>query len=203
MEKDLPSYYESNLKILKKHHQKTWALVTSLQDDFIAEICRSTDGKPNLKVFDENGSGFYLHASSDPELEIPQFLDMITKDSTSFVALLGMGLGYTPRAILKQRSYLQRFVLFELEPNVFKLSLKLIDLSEMLSDPRLLLCVGADPDIENLLKEVSSSLMTENIQTLKHLPSFEYNKEYATLENRLSLSAGEFRFQDPSVCAFR
>jgi len=193
MKSDLPDFYESNLSLLEKHYPDIYKIMTESPPDPMGEIFLSPDGKPNLKVVNKEGKPINLHDANDPEAEVPQFLKMVPENSTGFVALLGMGLGYTPLALLQQRPYIRHLAVFELEPGIFRHALQYRDLSSMLSDPRLMLSVSRDPEVPKVLAPANRALQLEAIHTLSHLPSFSFdNAAYQELSDKVFACVNSF-----------
>lgn len=192
MEIQKNDYYESNLALLKLYHKRVWEDLQSYQASFHTEVFSSSDGKLNLKLKNGDNDLVSLHDETDPEKEIPQFLDMIEEDATGVVLLTGMGLGYTPMAILRERKHVQHLVLFDLIPDIFVQSMKHMDLSSLLSDPRLTLGIGPEPDIESVLEPIQLSLQLESIHNLKHIPTFSIDKNrYETFNEKLFTIANQ------------
>ena len=193
MKSDLPDFYESNLSLLEKHYPDIYKIMTESPPDPMGEIFLSPDGKPNLKVVNKEGKVINLHVATDPEAEVPQFLKMVPENSTGFVALLGMGLGYTPLALLQQRAYIRHLAVFEQEPGIFRQALQCMDLSSMLSDPRLMLSVSRDPEVPKVLAPANRALQLEAIHTLSHLPSFSFdNAAYQELSDKVFACVNSF-----------
>ncbi len=186
MESGMKDYFESNISLLKKYHNNIYKMMVNISPDPRAEVIISKNGKPNLKVRNGDNTSIFLHEAANPELEIEQFLNMVPENSTGVVTLLGMGLGYTPMALLKNRKNIRHLAVFELEPGIFRHALSLMDLSPMLSDPRLLLSIGNKPSIADVFSTASLSLQLENIHTLTHTRSISVNeKAYEDLNKKI------------------
>lgn len=203
MKQGFSEYYEANLSLLKKHHFHVWEMMTSQDVMPVGEIFYSSKGKINLKVVAADGKVFFLHDSTDPEAEVPLFLDMVGKSSMGVVALIGIGLGYTPLALLRERRNIRHLAVFEADPGMFLQALNHMDLSSMLSDPRLILNIGKEPVVEKLLAPAARALKLEPIHMLQHMPSFAldnsaYEKLYDLVfghANQLNIGAATtFRF---------
>lgn len=180
------SQYEANMAVLKEFQPKVWQYLVDNNPEPTGQIVVSPTGKLNLMVESENGPGGLLHDTADPEAEVPQFLQMIPEDSTGFVALVGMGLGYTPLAILQQRKSIRHLAVFDVHPGVFVQAMHHVDLAPMLSDRRLLLSITPHPNYEEVLAPAGRALLVEAIHTLKHVPSFVFDPEaYEKLSNKL------------------
>ncbi len=169
-------FYQKNIALLQKHHPEVWQTLCEDTGDAHGKILPSPDGKPNLRITTGDGEEITLHDHNDPEAEIPLFLNMIPADSTGVVVLIGMGLGYTPLAILRSRPNIRHLAVFDLEPGVFKQALHAMDLSPALSDRRLILGIGHTPPVAALLAPAHKALQLETIHNLQHLPSFALNR---------------------------
>jgi len=186
MNQEYIDYYESNLELLKKNQPSVWEQITRNQPEAIGEISFAPDGNPNLTVTNDQGKKIVLHNTADPENESQALLKKIPKNHKGFVAILGMGLGYHSLSILKECPHLQYLAVFELEPGIFIQALKFIDLSSLLKDPRLILCIGSETTIENALAPASRTIQLENSNVLHHLTSFDFkSSEYNKLKDDL------------------
>ena len=186
-------YYETNMVVLKKYHKSLWDRINNFQASCNIDVFYTAEGKPNLKVNQHDGSVLYLHDENDPEKEVPLFLDMIPKDSSDVILLTGIGLGYTPMAILKERKNIQYVAVFDLIPDIFAHALHYMDLTAMLADPRLILSIDPEPDIDSVLAPANLALQLENIHNLKHVPSFALDQEgYETLNAKVFTIANQY-----------
>ncbi len=203
MKSDLPDFYDSNLSLLKKHHPHVWKTMTESPPEPVGEVFMSPNGKLNLRVENGEGKVIDLHIATDPEAEVPQFLDLVPENSTGVVILLGMGLGYTPLALLQQRPHIRHLAVFELEPGIFKQALHYMDLSSGLSDPRLILSITRNPEVPKVLAPATRALQLEAIHTLRHLPSFSINNSaYKELNDKLFECVNMFNIGGATKLAF-
>jgi Tfp pilus assembly protein PilF len=168
----LPNFYEANVALLKGHHPHIWQSIVASPPEPTGEILLSPGEKPNLKITTASGKVGSLHRYENPEMETKHFLDMVPEDSTGVVAFLGLGLGYSPLQLLQHRPNVRHFVVFELHPGIFVRALRLMDLSPLLSDRRVTLSVGPEPDISKVFKSANRALQLENAHLLQHPPSF-------------------------------
>lgn len=177
------NFFDANMAVLKEAHPHVWTLFQENHFELMGEIRRSPSGKLNLVVTDKEGRQTFLHDQNDPEAEVPQFLAMVPEESTGFIAMVGMGLAYAPMTILKKRPYIRHLAVFDRHPGILFQAMHHLDLTPLLSDPRLLLGIGPEPDIHGLLIPATRALLVEAIHTLKHVPSFRldpagYDKLY-------------------------
>ena len=170
-------YYDANLELLKKHHFTTWEYITQNQPEPLGEISHAPNGNPNLIVTDSHGNLVTLHNETNPEKEALDFLERVPEDHKGFVAILGMGLCYSIFRILKERPQLQRLAIFELEPGIFVQTLRHMDLSPILKDSRLILSIGTNIMLPEVLAAAARTLQLENASVFHHQPSFNFNLE--------------------------
>ena len=168
----LPNFYEANVALLKVHHPHIWHSLATSPPTPTGEILLSPGEKPNLQVTTTSGQVGSLHQYEDPEIETQPFLNMVSEDSTGVVAFLGLGLGYSPLQLIRYRPHVRHFVLFELDPGIFVRALHLMDLGPLLSDRRVTLSVGPDPDIPEVFRPADRALQLESAHLLQHPPSF-------------------------------
>jgi Tfp pilus assembly protein PilF len=203
MKPDLPDYYESNLDLLKKHHPHVYKTMAESSPEPVGEVFISPKGKPNLRVVNREGKVVKLHDEFNPEDEVFQFLEIVPENSTGFVSLIGMGLGYSVLALIQQRPYLRHLAVFELEPGIFKQALHYMDLSPALSDPRLMLSITPNPEVEKILEPAGRALRLETIHTLKHIPSFSFNNgAYKKISDKLFDYVNDFNLEGGTKLAF-
>lgn len=169
------NFYESNLKLLKKYHSEVWKPFFEEPPKPLGTIFFTSNNKPNLTATNTRGNLITLHNENDPERDSIDNLNRIPKSHKGFVAILGMGLGYGILEILKERPLLQYMAVFELEPGIFIQALRYSDLSPILKDPRLILCIGAATKISQTLANASRTLQLEDANIINHFPSFNFD----------------------------
>ena len=126
-----------------------------------------------------------MHQDTAADIIDDNFLEYIPVNSTGFICILGMGLGYGPLAVVRNRPQARHIAIFELDPTIFQATLHYTDLADLLSDPRLLLSITESPEVSQVLATGIPALMLESIHTLRHLPSFIINKKYELVEKQL------------------
>jgi len=197
---DSGEIYEKNMVVLEEKHKPLWERIKAHEPSLMIEVFYNTNSnsagnKPNLKVTKEDGSVHYLHDQDDPEKEVPLFLEMVSEDANGVVLLTGMGLGYTPKAILEHRKKIRYLILFDLILDVFYHALHYMDLTSMLADPRLILSFGPDQDIEKTFGPANLVLQLESIHHLKHMPSFALDEEkYEIFSDDVYKKANQYSF---------
>lgn len=162
----MPDYYRSNLKVLKKYHPELCEAIANTSDDFSGELVESPGGFPNIKIT-INGKPYLLHTKSDFEHDVSS-LQSLSQDRYSVVVLVGMGLGYFLTTVLNNCPNLQKIIVFEPEPWIFKQAMKAFDYMRILSDSRFIFGVGKEMDVAAVLKKANRALQMENVHIMKH-----------------------------------
>jgi Tfp pilus assembly protein PilF len=182
----LPDFYEANIALLRCNHPELCERLTANPPEPAGELLVSPGDKPNLKVPTASGQIGSLHRYEDPELEAQHFLDLVAEHSTGVVTFLGLGLAYSPLQLVLQRPDVRHFVLFELDPGIFVRALHLMDLSPLLSDRRVTLSVGPEPNVPEVFKPAERALQLESTHLLQHPPSFAIAPEaYSRLHGQV------------------
>ncbi len=175
MKQSLTDYYDQNIALLKKTQPLAWETIKNSPPEPIGEICHAADGRPNLKVISNTGSTVYLHNKEKPQLDGLHVLQDVPQEMNGTVVMYGMGLGYGPLMLIRERPDMRHLVIFELNPGIFIQALHAIDLSILLSDHRLILSIGEAPDIDRILLPTVPNLQTECSCIIAHQPSLSLN----------------------------
>lgn len=175
MEGNHPDFFEKNCALLKKRHPLVWQLFAGALPKAEGEIILAANGRPNLWTTDQNGNSGALHLIDDPEAESSQFLDMVPENFEGTVTLTGMGLGYTPMALIQHRPGIRFLAVFEPNAGIFLQALHALDLTPLLADPRTILGIGPEQDVAAVMGPASTAMQLESIHNLQHLPSFSLN----------------------------
>lgn len=180
------SLFTRNLDLLRRNHPAIFELLNQDQELF-GEIFPSPSGKPNLQAKNPQGQNIIFHDQPDPETEIPTYLKSVAPTSTGVVIMIGMGLGYSPQALVTQRDGIRNLILCEPHLGIFRQALRSVDLTPLLSDPRVTLNIGPSVlgNIEQALQPAARALQLENAHILRHLPSFQYDGAYEALNKKI------------------
>ncbi|HIJ79501.1 MAG: DUF115 domain-containing protein [Desulfobulbaceae bacterium] len=186
MQQNLTDFYTKNMALLKTHHPHVWETMIATQPNPVGEIFVNDSQKPNLRIVNPQKEVITMHSDTDPEGVADNFLNKLPEESTAFVSILGMGLGYGALAVTQKCPNVRHIAIFELNPGIFIQALQHMDLSLLLTDHRVTLDVSESPDIVKTLSAGKRALMMEDIHNLKHLPSFSLNPEnYKNLYNQV------------------
>ena len=193
-------FFKKNMATLKKNHPHLWAILTQSPPEPVGEICPAPNGKPNLWVNNQEGNRISLHIPDDPEIEIRQFLDVVAENFNGIITLTGMGLGYAPLALTQQRPAVRHLTVFEPNAGIFLQALHALDLTPLLTDPRVILGIGPDLDVGTIMVPAHKAMQLENIQNLQHLPSFALNPDqYSTLHANIYNHCSSFNIEGITI----
>ncbi len=142
--------FNRNLAVLKRH-PAAFQLVGAFSSHFSPEKYRieaAKNGQPTLILHEAGIRPLAFHSRYDPQAEAVKQV-ATSYDGQSHILLLGFGLGYMAEEILQQLKTPvggpQLFVV-EPDPAVFVAAMQARDLSRLLADHRIALCVGMGPD---------------------------------------------------------
>lgn len=191
---------KKNMATLKKNHLQVWEFLTHFPLEPAGEVCPAPNGKPNLWVNNQEGDRVSLHIKDAPEIEARQFLDVVAENFNGILTLTGMGLGYAPLALIQQRPMVRHLAIFEPNAGIFLHALHALDLTPLLSDPRVILGIGPDLDVGAIMSPAHKAMQLENIQNLQHLPSFALNHEqYSSLHEAIYNHCSSFNIEGITV----
>jgi hypothetical protein len=128
-----------NLSLLKSLHPKTYEIISNTQPSLEYEVSLSKSGLPTLSYLGVKGNKKYLLSKYDPAQEAKRFIKSIdTNDATNFI-VIGIGLGYHIKELIKTTSELSRILVMENDSSLIRLAFETNDLKEILTHPGLTL----------------------------------------------------------------
>lgn len=164
-------HYSANISLLQRHHPHLWQYLQQHRPRIIGEIFHTPDGNPNLKAVNHEAQTIIFHKSEELA-EKDTYLNRIPAEYAGVITLVGMGLGYTPLDILRHRKRIRHMVIFEPQPGIFLQALNNMDLSPLLTNPKVIIVLGSPPDIEQALGRAGRAIMLEDTHFMRHLTSF-------------------------------
>lgn len=175
-------HFEKNMVLLKANHPDAFKLVSGDDGPVTGtEFVLTGKKKPNLKAKNPENEWVFIHNQEDPGSETEVFLSMIEENSTGVGIMFGMGLGYSVFELLKKRKKLRYMIVFELNVEFFIHAMGQMDLTEVLTDKRVVLCIGEPGELKYLMAPVNKALMLEDIHTLNLQNCFRVNHAYDKL----------------------
>lgn len=165
-------HLDANLALLKKHHPQAWQTVMDYTGEPLGVFQPTEDGSPNLMVTTEAGEEIFLHDTSAPLAELADYYELVPENASGVAIFIGMGLGYSPPAMLQSRSRLRHLVVVEPETGIFIQALHARDLAPLFTDRRVSIAIGPDIDVPALLAPMARALQLESFYILQHMPCF-------------------------------
>ncbi|WP_425448034.1 6-hydroxymethylpterin diphosphokinase MptE-like protein [Dethiothermospora halolimnae] len=183
------SLYKRNLEIIKDKYPVLYRKVLNTKVDERENITIKTKSEDyTVRVVNSDGinnSQNFIHSKYNPRREAKRFANNQLKSREKTNIIYGFGLGYHIEEILKLLDNKNKLYVFELNLQIFKLALKLRDLSKLLLDSRLILIVDNN---EKTLASKMKPLLKENRKFISYSPSVkaipnQYNKFKFIMEN--------------------
>jgi Tfp pilus assembly protein PilF len=179
------NYFQKNMGLLKKNHPELLKTISRDKPSDTTQLAFGRNQKPNLKVKTDENEYIWIHDPIDPGIESETFLSMVKEDSTGVVLMLGMGLGYSVLELLKKRKKIQHLIVFELNIDFFVQALQHMNLAELLTDRRVMICLGEQADLPFFMAPANRALMLEDIHTLNLQSCFRANSAYEQLSSQV------------------
>lgn len=155
------------MAVLKSHHPKIHETMKEVPAPAKAPTCDPSN-IPSISVKNDNGSLSELPYAVTLNQEAEHILAKVSEDSSGMACLLGLGLGFGAQELIKKRPGLRHLVIFEQNPVIFAHALRMIDLTQLLSDSRVILSVTEHPDVPKILLPAIRALMLEDIYIMRH-----------------------------------
>ena len=114
-----PDFFSTNMKLLQKNHPHIWRMMTKNPPEPEGEIILAPNGEPNLWTKDINGNRVALHIPENPGSETSDISRTVIDDFDGTLIITGMGLGYSPLAIIELRKNLRHLIIFEPNAGIF------------------------------------------------------------------------------------
>ena len=175
----LNKIYQQNLASLKNSRPKLYQKILGLEKNKNYRIVKSENNLPNLKILLNSNNSFLLHSQKDPVKEAKIDVDKINLNNTNCIILLGLGLGYYVFKLLKRIPSRCHLFIVELDINIFKTALSVINFSEIFEKRNVDLIVGEHvTEIIPKLVNRFSEIKTTNVQVVAHSQSHQLHPEY-------------------------
>jgi len=114
--------YTKNLSALRSKYPLLVQKIEKVEVLSSVEVIQSKIGLPTLRVRNNGNEGILLHSAYDPLKEAKNFISSYDLKQTQFLAILGSGLGYHIREVLKNCFWIKLLVIVEPNVSLFKTS---------------------------------------------------------------------------------
>ena len=172
----MSSFFESNLEYLRNNHFHAYKHIIETRTEPKGELVPIGAATFDLKVFDKNDLPVLLY-EKNPLIEKQRHFELLPADAAGVAVFVGVGLGYTPKAVLKERPNFRNMVILEPDTGIFLRALHTCDLSDILSDPRVVVAIGEDLDTESAIGKIQRAVTMEDAFILHQQKSFDLYPE--------------------------
>lgn len=166
------NFYTRNLFTLKSKYPLLAQKIEKTEKLSSVEVIQSKVGIPTLRIRNNGNEGILLHSAYDPLKEARNFIAGYNLKETQFLIVLGFGLGYHIREILKNYPWIKLVVVIESNLSLLKNALNLLDLSFIFSSSKVKLILEENPvKIEKELHSLGTILLTGKTSLIIHYTS--------------------------------
>ncbi len=165
---------KKNLAILQQHHPELFSLVQGPISTSHLTIEPTINGAAQLVVTTATGAVIPLHDSDNPLKPIQHIAEQMTSTLSGVRVVLGFELGYLAKFLCSRLPAHAALVFYEADPAIFVMALNVLDLSDVLSHPRVAIHVGPQANLQYSCSEFIS-LVGGPLETTVYGPSFHLN----------------------------
>ncbi|MCD6472289.1 motility associated factor glycosyltransferase family protein [Candidatus Aerophobetes bacterium] len=167
------NFYTKNIAILKQKDPYLAEKIKEIKPLSSVEIIQTKIGLPTLKVRRNGNEGILLHSAYDPFKEARNLLSAYNLKKTRFLIVLGFGMGYHIREVLKSYSKIKLILIIEPNIALFKKILSLIDLSDIFLSPKIkLIAEDNSLEIERRIRDSGTTFLIGKSSLISHPSSF-------------------------------
>ena len=136
---------ETNLRLILQNNAPLAARLRAISADNIWEIHQSDSGSFTIAKRISDHTARFLHSKIDPGKEAADWVShQVTPEKHAYI--MGMGLGYHIIEFVRKHREIESLHIIEADEGLFRISLEVNDLSEVLSHRGLHLLLGQESD---------------------------------------------------------
>ena len=176
-------FFGKNLEALKERSPEVVKWLNGEGRDECIERIISEDGNWNLRIRGRNGKSILLYDMENPLKENEKHLNDIDFASDKVTFILGFGLGYNARSILKRMEPGHEIVVLEKNATVLRLGLSIWDFSDAVKNNSVTFVLTDDESIKNCGARYASGKLPEDLIFVTNPKLGEADDEYQEIEN--------------------
>lgn len=165
-----------NFALLQQHHPELFALMQESISTSHLMVLPTKGGAAQLLVTSATGDHTPLHDPDNPLQAIQYMAKQIAPHLSGVRVLLGFELGYLAKFLCHQLPHNAALIFYEADPAIFLMALNIVDLTDVLSHPRVAIHVGPQANLRptclKFLSQVGGPL-----DTTIYGPSFQLNQQ--------------------------
>jgi hypothetical protein len=183
---DADDVYKKNLEALGKHHPELVDTVESLTvDEERIRVVYSESGDPRIIYRKDNGEEVNIHSADNPVECANKAVDLLGKiDKEGIITLFGFGLGYFAEEVFERFEKGHILLVYEAVPEVFKLTLRVKDITKLLDSEKVKIVLGADADNFEVMHSHHHLITNGKLWVVQHKPSVNLNFKVGTSVRR-------------------
>ncbi len=167
---------KKNLGLLQKYHPELFSLVQKPISTSHLTVLPSKNGAAQLLVTTTTGASVPLHESENPLQPIQHMANQIALTLSGVRVVLGFELGYLAKFLCHQLPDNAALIFYEADPAIFLMALNVVDLSDVLSHPRVAIHVGPQATLQHTCSEFLSQVGGP-LETTTYGPSFHLSPD--------------------------
>lgn len=182
-----PELYEQNKRAVEKHHPHLLEFLQEEPTPGRCQVLQAKTGAYRLAVTKTDGSLATIHNADDPEAVAERTAGRMIGESNRVIVLMGLGLGYLARSVVRKLRKGSAVILYEADPDVFRYALRLVNLVEVLEHPRAKVFVGEDVRLEPYCYQYMLETGGE-VHIVQYEPAFQLSPEVYTRKTNQELA---------------
>ena len=167
--------YEKNLEALKQHHPELVELVESPVSTEHIQVVQAKSGASRLLVRTPSGETLAVHNAVDPEQVAQDHAEKMMSDAEGVTVIFGMGLGYLSMALSERLKKESSLVVYEADPGIFLMALKLVDLTKLFTSPKVKVLVGPHAELAPICFRFLLLYGFGSVRAIRYQPAFRLN----------------------------
>ncbi|MEA2064023.1 MAG: 6-hydroxymethylpterin diphosphokinase MptE-like protein [Gemmatimonadota bacterium] len=150
------------------------------------ELIRTAAGVPSVRLKNAGGRSFTLHSTVNPLIEAERLVASQFKEGINACMVYGFGLGYHLDVLVKELPEEATLLVVEPQIAIFRMALKVRDMTHLLNDTRIFWAVGEDVnEVPAHFGEIFRVTTLEGFTIISHNPSLRLCGDYFELLDEL------------------
>jgi hypothetical protein len=147
------SIYRKNIELFKEKYPQSWNNIKDKQDTkFVPIITKAKDGNATISVVSKNNE-ICIHSRYKPLDEAHKRVQNLKIKDKKMIIVFGFGAGYHIREFLANKQKETYIIVVEPSASIFKKVMECIDISDILSNDKVILLVSNDEiDQKNIFR---------------------------------------------------
>lgn len=167
---------KKNLALLQQHHPELFSLMQDPISTSHITVLPTLNGAAQLLVTTATGTTVPLHESDNPLQPIQLMAKKMTPTLSGVRVVLGFELGYLAKFLCHQLPENAALIFYEADPAIFLMALSVVDLTDVLSHPRVAIHVGPHASLQHTCSEFLSQVGGP-LETTAYGPSFNLSPD--------------------------